>query len=88
MKQPGQTDDRLAVPLKNFKTLPKATKDPNTDEIIPSSATYSIILWIDEIDANQTAADAGKMFAGTINIMSGSENGTGITGVFSVVGVE
>ena len=88
MKHPGQTDDRLHVPLNNFKTLPKATEDPDTGEVIPSEATYSIILWIDETGTNQTDSDSGKMFAGTINIMSGSENGTGITGVFSVVGTE
>ena len=88
MKQNDQTDDRLPVALKNLKKLPKATEDPNTGEVIPSRGTYSIVLWVDETGTDQTDTDSGKMFAGTINVMSGNENGTGITGVFSVVGTE
>ena len=88
MKQVGQTDDRLPVALKNLKKLPRATEDPETGEVIPSRATYSIVMWVDEIGKNQTDADSGKMFGATINIMSGTENGSGITGVFSVIGTE
>lgn len=88
MKQEGQTDDRLPIGLKNLKTLPKATKDADTGEIIPSRGTYSIVLWVDETGKDQTDTDSGKMFAGTLNVMSGNENGSGISGVFSVVGTE
>ena len=88
IKQEGQTDPTIPVGLSNIKTLPKATKVAGSDEVIPSRATYSIILWIDEIDKNQTEQDSGKIFAASINIMSSYEDGGGITGVFAVGGVE
>lgn len=86
IKQEGQTDQTIPVGLSNIKTLPKATKVDG--EVVPSRGTYSIILWIDEINKNQTESDSGKLFAAAINIMSSYEDGGGITGVFAVGGTE
>jgi len=86
IKQEGQTDPTIPVGLSNIKTLPKATKVDG--EVVASRATYSIIMWIDEIDKNQTEQDSGKLFAAAINIMSSYEDGGGITGVFAVGGTE
>ena len=86
IKQEGQTDPTIPVGLSNIKTLPKAKKVDG--EVVPSRATYSIIMWIDEIDKNQTEQDSGKLFAAAINIMSSYEDGGGITGVFAVGGTE
>ena len=86
IKQAGQTDQTIPVGLSNIKTLPKATKLDG--EVVPSRATYSIIMWIDETNKNQTESDSGKLFAAAINIMSSYEDGGGITGVFAVGGTE
>ena len=88
MKAEGQTDEKIPVALENIKTLPKATVDPDTKEIIPSQATYSIVMWIQETGKDQTKQDSGKIFAATLNAMVSGENGSGITGVFSVGGTE
>lgn len=69
-------------------TLPKATEDEKTGEIIPSEATFSIILWIMETGENQTIEDASQVFAGTITIQSSGENGGGITGMLTAGGEE
>lgn len=68
--------------------LPKATKDENTGKIIPSKATYSIILWIMEAGHDQTKEDGKQLFAGGIQVESTGSNGGGITGVFSSGGEE
>lgn len=68
--------------------LPKATKDEKTGEIIPTTATYSIILWIMETGKDQTKEDGKQIFAGGIQVESSAVNGGGITGVFSAGGVE
>lgn len=86
IKKEGQTDQTIPVGLSNIKTLPKATTVDG--EVIPSRATYSIIMWIDETNKNQTESDGGKLFAGAINIMSSYDDGGGITGVFAVGGTE
>lgn len=65
------------------KTLPKAT-----DENTPSTATYSIVLWVDEIEQNQTIQDSGQIFAGGIVVTASGAEGNGITGVFSAGGVD
>lgn len=88
IKEEGQTDERIPVALENIKTLPKATKDPKTGEVIPSKATYSIVVWIQETGKNQTQQDSGKLFAATLNIMSSDSSGNGISGVFSIGGTE
>lgn len=72
------------IPLKGLeKTLPKA-KDENT----PSEATFSIIIWVDEIKTNQTTQDSGQVFAGGVVANASGSDGRGITGVFSAAGVE
>ena len=65
-----------------LKMLPKA-KDQNT----PSESTFTLVLWVDEIDQNQTKQDGGQMFAGGIVVSVGG-GGNGITGVFSAGGVD
>lgn len=65
-----------------LRMLPKA-KDQNT----PSESTFTLVLWVDEIDQNQTAQDGGQMFAGGIVVSVGG-GGNGITGVFSAGGVD
>ena len=88
-EQQEPTDEKsIAVPLTGIKPLPAATKDEATNEIIPSQATYSIIMWIDETGKNQTKQDSGQVFGGKINIMASDEKGGGITGVFSAAGTE
>lgn len=76
------------IALSGIKTLPRATTDSKTDEIIPSKATYSIIMWIDEVGKDQTKQDGGQIFASTLNIMTSPEDGSGITGVFVAGGTE
>lgn len=65
------------------KTLPKA---PDKDN--PSTTTYSIVMWVDEIEANQTNQDSGQVFAGGIVVTASGAEGGGITGVFSAGGVD
>ena len=67
-------------------TLPKATEENGV--IIPSKATFSIILWIMETGKDQTADDSKQVFAGAINIQSGGINGGGITGMLTAGGEE
>lgn len=64
-------------------TLPK-TVDTNN----PSSATYSIVMWVDEIESDQTTQDSGQIFAGGIVVNASGSDGQGITGVFSAGGVD
>ena len=73
--KPIEIKDKLGM-------LPKA-KDKNT----PSESTYTLVLWVDEIDQNQTNQDGGQMFAGGIVVSVGGA-GSGITGVFSAGGVD
>lgn len=71
------------IPLEGLNaTLPEAT-----DENTPSEKTYSIVIWVDEINKDQTNQDSGKVFAAGIVASAGGE-GNGITGVFSAAGVE
>jgi len=65
------------------ETLPKAT-NPNK----PSSATFSIVMWVEEIYIDQTKQDSGQIFAGGIIVETGNEDSGGITGVFSAGGVD
>ena len=78
-------DELTSQPLEvkdMLKMLPKA-KDQNT----PSESTFTLVLWVDEIDQNQTKQDGGQMFAGGIVVSVGG-GGNGITGVFSAGGVD
>lgn len=65
------------------ETLPKAIS-----ELTPSKATYSIVMWVEEIDEDQTAQDSGQIFAGGIIVEASGSDGNGITGVFSAGGVD
>lgn len=65
------------------ETLPKAINDST-----PSKATYSIVMWVEEIDEDQTAQDSGQIFAGGIIVEAGGADGNGITGVFTAGGVD
>ena len=69
-------------------TLPKATKDEKTGKVIPSKATFSIILWIMETGNNQTRVDGSQVFAGGIKVESSGANGGGITGTLTAGGEE
>lgn len=64
------------------------TLEKTTDEENPSSATYTIVLWIMETGEDQTSEDSGKVFAGTLYVSASGADGKGITGVFSTSGVE
>ena len=78
-------DELTSKPLEikdMLRMLPKA-KDQNT----PSESTFTLVLWVDEIDQNQTTQDGGQMFAGGIVVSVGG-GGNGITGVFSAGGVD
>lgn len=83
-------DPRLGtIVLKDVNdVLPRATEDKETDEVIPSTVTYSVIMWIDETGTDQTIADSNQMFAATLNVFTSPEDGQGITGMFSTVGLE
>jgi hypothetical protein len=65
------------------ETIPKA-KDSKT----PGRGTFSIIMWVDEINQDQTTQDSGQVFAGTLIVDTATNGGNGITGVFSAGGVD
>ena len=65
------------------ETVPKAI-DKNT----PGRATFSIILWVEEIHSDQTKQDSGQVFAGKIKVDTRNSAGSGITGVFTAGGVD
>jgi len=97
-----RNEDGSLIPKDNFNKLEitpvnidsikevmePATKDEETGEIIPSTATYSIVMWIMETGEDQTDADGEKVFAATLNVNVGGTAGGGITGVFSAGGSE
>lgn len=72
----------IVIPNVN-EIVPKATDADN-----PGTATFSIILWVDEINADQTEQDSGQVFAGSIIVDSKNSSGNGITGVFTAGGVD
>ena len=89
-------DDKNWLKKDNFDTL---KQDPivltginslkgSTDLENPTKDEYSIIMWINENDHNQTKSDGGKMFASTLNITSSYDGVGGVTGVFSAFGTE
>lgn len=69
-------------------TLPKATIDPETKKVIPSEATYSIVIWIMETGKDQTDEDSMQVFAGGIKVESSGVDGKGITAVITAGGEE
>lgn len=84
--------DELPVPTITIPginvTLPKATKDPVTNEVVPSTLTFSIVMWIMETGTNQNDQDSNKMFASKLQVSASGSDGQGITGVIAVVGNE
>ena len=68
-------------------TLPKATTN-GLGTVVPSEATFSIIMWIMETNTDQTKQDSNQMFAATLKIESSNADGGGITGVFTSAGEE
>lgn len=68
--------------------LDKASVDASTGKVVPTTATYSIIMWIMETGENQTQSDGNRLFAGGIVVESSGADGGGITGVFSAGGEE
>ena len=76
-----------SIPLEGLEaTLPPAAEE--NGEIIPSEATFSIVMWIDEIGIDQTKEDSLQIFAGGIRVESKDGKGEGITAVFTAGGVE
>jgi hypothetical protein len=63
-----------------------AAKNIANDTLAASSGshTYTLILWIHETNGDQTAADSGKSFTGTITVSSGTGT-SNITGVINQV---
>lgn len=62
----------------------------NLSQVLPAkgSATYTIVLWIHETNADQTTTDAGKSFAGGVRISTGILDGegnatSGVTGILA-----
>ena len=67
-------------------TLPRATVTDG--KVVPSEATYSIVLWIDETGYDQTTEDSLQVFTGGVRIESSGSDGGGITGVMTAGGNE
>ena len=76
----------VLTPLNNI--LPRATVDDQTGYVIPSTVTYSIVMWIMETGYNQNLEDSNKMFAAQLKVSASGAEGNGITGVISAVGNE
>lgn len=68
--------------------LPRATKDQGTGDIIPTSVTYSLVMWIMETGYKQNDEDSNKLFASTLNVNASGADGRGITGIISAAGNE
>ena len=75
------TSDTEKVACRNMPA--KGTTDSNVfSELIPATTgthTYTLVMYINETEGDQTSADSGKAFTGTISITSadGSNNMTG-----------
>ena len=75
------TSDTEKVACRNMPA--KGTTDSNIfSEVIPATNgthTYTLVMYINETEGDQTSADSGKAFTGTISITSadGSNNMTG-----------
>jgi hypothetical protein len=89
--------DRLTKIHKLIKDGTYSGKYPSFDDLIntlstnpnkPSSVTYSIVMWVEEIYVDQTKQDSGQIFAGSVIVETGDDNNGGITGVFSAGGEE
>lgn len=79
------TSDIAKVPCKNMPTA--GTTDSNIfSEFIPATTgthTYTLVMYINETTGDQTSADSGKAFTGTISITS-SDGSKYMTGALEV----
>lgn len=73
-----------------FDSEDPSTYQPSIDKSDPDNASalvnvrhYTMLIWIDEIESDQTDADAGAIFAAGITIKTGGASG-GVTGVIAV----
>lgn len=60
-------------------------KDPANIDTNTNVRHYTMLIWIDEINDDQTEVDSGKMFAAGITFKTGGASG-GVTGVVAVAG--
>ena len=73
-----------SITLTNLsQTLAKAT-----DSETPTAVTYSIVLWVMEVNVDQTKEDSGKKFSGGITVTAAGNGNNGITGIISAYGTE
>ena len=79
------TSDTEKVACRNMPTA--GTTDSNIfSEVIPEKTgthTYTLVMYINETDGDQTSADSGKAFTGTISITS-SDGSKYMTGALEV----
>ena len=78
------TSDTEKVACRNMPA--KGTTDSNVfSELIPATTgthTYTLVMYINETEGDQTAADSGKAFTGTISITS-ADGSNYMTGALS-----
>ena len=80
-------DSKTPIELVNSKILYGVGDTATGHEV--KDVTYTLVLWIEETEGDQTSDDAAKAFAGGINIGSGTYDSStgayagGITGVLS-----
>ncbi len=72
------------ITIEGIKEIIPKAKDDKT----PGTGTFSIVMWVDEINEDQTVQDSGQVFAGTLIVDTATKEGEGITGVFSAGGVD
>lgn len=83
-KSGTENDPMPSITLTNLsQTLAKAT-----DSETPTAVTYSIVLWVMEVNADQTKEDSGKKFSGGITVTAAGNGNNGITGIISAYGTE
>lgn len=63
-------------------TYPKRCTYDGTSCTATNVRTYTLVLWINETETNQTDDDSGKIFAGGITFTSANDS-NGVTGVIS-----
>ena len=73
-----------------FNDKKPSTYQPSVDKSLTSNAStptnvrhYTMLIWINETESDQTDDDAGKIFAAGITIQTGGASG-GVTGVIAV----
>lgn len=69
--------DYSAIVLKELDTFIPASTNTTRGEV-----SYDIVMWLKEIDDDQTELDGGKTFKATINVSSGYEGVNGLQASF------